>query len=163
MRLAGVLLLSSLPIWIGIWSRQILQKRVNFLHTFARFIRFAKEQIRFSGRELPEIFSLALRSPVFSKPLWEELFCAVKDGQSVEKILKNRNDIRLKNEDIQMVSEFLSGLGTSDVEGQVEHAAYSLIQCEELKKEAAHSFAVQGKLTVSLAGALAAALFIWMV
>ena len=74
MKTVGVLLLSLHPILVGFGLRKQLHSRADFLRRFGRFISFVQEEIRYSGRELSEIFSLALRDPMLATPFYEALY-----------------------------------------------------------------------------------------
>lgn len=163
MKTAGVILLSLLPVLIGIGLRQQLLHRADFLQRFGRFIAFVQEEIRYSGRELTEIFSLALRDPLFATPFYEALFLEQKNEKDYAKIIKNKNDFRLKSSDITMMTEFLSRLGTNDVAGQLSHCEHFLKRCDQAAEEAVTACRTQGRLVLSLSGLAAAAVFILLI
>lgn len=163
MKTVGVLLLSLLPILVGLGLRKQLHSRADFLRRFGRFISFVQEEIRYSGRELSEIFSLALRDPMFATPFYEALYLEQKNEKNYEKIINDTNDFRLKKSDIIMVSDFLSRLGTNDVTGQLSHCAHYFAQCERAADQAATASRTQGRLVISLSCLAAAAVFILLI
>ncbi len=163
MRTIGILLLSLLPVIWGIDYNLTQKRRVVFLENFTLFIVFIREQIRFSASEILEIFSLALRDPSFTNPIYEELFLGMKRNQNLEKIFKNNNDIRLKDAEINLVCSFLNGLGKNDIEGQKAHADYYKENIGQLAKKVQKETETKSKLVTSLCVCLAAALFVLII
>ena len=163
MRTVGVLFLSLLPVIWVIDYNSTEKKRVDFLENFTLFIIFVREQIRFSASEILEIFSLALRDPCFTNPIYEELFLSMKDNQDLEKIFKNNKNIRLKEKEISAICLFFNGLGKNDIEGQKAHADYYKEHIDALAKKAAKEKAAKSKLATSLSICFAAALFVLMI
>lgn len=163
MRTVGVILLSLLPVLWGIDYNSAQKKRVAFLENFILFIVFVREQIRFSGRELLEIFSLALREPSFANPVYEKLFLGMKQGKDLRKIIKDDSGIRLNDAETTAVCAFLDGLGKNDVEGQKAHADYYKEHISGLAKKLQGEVLVKTRLITSLTVSLAAALFVLMI
>ena len=163
MRILGTLILSALPVLWGIDYYAAQRKRADFLESFVEFVIYVREQIRFSGREISEIFSIALREPRFARPIYEELFLAIKNKDSLEKIFKNNKDLLLKKHEISTVCGFLDGLGKNDVLGQIAHADYYKTRLEETAATTKKELASKGRLIISLSILAAAALFVLMI
>ena len=163
MRTLGILLLSLTPLLFGLEYKTNLRKYINFITIFKEFVIFAKEQIRFTGRERDEIFALATMDPRFNTAFFKSIEKALKHGDSIEKIIKNSNDIRLKNKDIQNITAFISGLGKSDTEGEIAHCDYYISLFENDEKRLASIGSQKSKLTLGLALSLSAAMFIIMI
>lgn len=163
MRILGILILSALPVLWGIDYNASQKKRVDFLESFVSFVIYVREQIRFSGREISEIFSMALRDPCFAKPIYEQLFLSIKNDDNLEKMFINNKNIRLKKHEISAVCGFLSGLGKNDVSGQTAHADYYKLKLEDMASSVKSELAVKGRLAISLSVAGAAALFVLMI
>lgn len=163
MRTLGILLLSLTPLLFGLEYKTNLRKYINFITIFKEFVIFAKEQIRFTGRERDEIFALAKMDPRFNTAFFKSIEKSLKHGDSIEKIIKNNNDIRLKNKDIQNITAFISGLGKSDTEGEIAHCDYYISLFENDEKKLSSIGSQKSKLTLGLTLSLSAAMFIIMI
>lgn len=163
MRTLGILLLSLTPLLFGLEYKTNLRKYINFVTIFKEFVIFAKEQIRFTGRERDEIFALATMDPRFNTAFFKSIEKSLKHGDSIEKIIKNNNDIRLKNKDIQNITAFISGLGKSDTEGEITHCDYYISLFENDEKKLSSIGSQKSKLTLGLSLSLSAAMFIIMI
>lgn len=163
MRTLGILLLSLTPLLFGLEYKTNLRKYINFITIFKEFVIFAKEQIRFTGRERDEIFALATMDPRFNTAFFKSIEKSLKHGDSIEKIIKNNNDIRLKNKDIQNITAFISGLGKSDTEGEIAHCDYYISLFENDEKKLSSIGSQKSKLTLGLSLSLSAAMFIIMI
>ena len=71
MRTLGILLLSLTPLLLGLDYSLTLKKQGKFITCFKEFLIFVREQIRFSGREVDEIFALAFKNPEFKNLILE--------------------------------------------------------------------------------------------
>lgn len=163
MRTLGIIFLSFTPFLFGLDYSKSLKKRRSFLITFKEFIIFIRGQIRFSGRERNEIITLALADPRFSSPFFNSLETALKSEESITKIIKTSNYIRLNPQEIQEIDSFVSGLGKNDTEGQLNHCDYYLSVFETLIKNLNDEFPVKSRLSVSLSLSLSAVMFILMI
>jgi len=163
MRTIGIIFLALTPLLWGLDYRNSLKKRKDFLNAFKEFIMYVKEQIRFSGRERDEIFALALNDPRFGHPLFKKIEKALKSGQNISKTVVDFNDIRLKIKEISGIDSFISGLGKSDLEGQLNHCDHYLLVFEKLSQNSDEVYAVKGKLVTGLSLSLASVMFIIMI
>ncbi len=163
MRTVGVILISLLPFAAGLIYRKQLQQRADILKRFTKLILFIKEEIRYSSRELDEIFSLALRRPTFAINFFEELFSYCRTGETISEIENKSNDIRLKSHEIEMISEFFSRLGSNDSEGQLAYCDYYYQYFSQLAGEAEKINRSRGRLIISISGIASAGMFILLI
>ena len=163
MRVVGVLFLSLLPVLWGGDLYRTMHRRAHTLSDFTRFILFVREKIRYSARELDEIFSLALRQPPFAAPLYETLAHSRGKAEHLTERLLSVRGTGLKREDARLITEFYDGLGRDDTKGQLAHCDYYRERLERQADEARRCLKQKGRLTVSLALSGAAALFILMI
>ena len=163
MRTLGILLLSLTPLLLGLDYSLTLKKQGKFITCFKEFLIFVREQIRFSGREVDEIFALAFKNPEFKKHIFLSGDFPFKNGENLAKRIENSNDIRLKSNDLNQINAFFKGLGATDTEGQINHCDYFIKVFEGAEKKAAENLAVKGRLSVGLSLSLSFALFIIMI
>ncbi len=163
MRGVGIFLLSLTPVLFAVEYLFTYKKRVDFLNIFEEFICFVKEQIRFCSREKDEIFSLATKDPRFAVPIFEKLKVALEDEKKLLKIFKCDMDIRLNKKEQELCFSFLTNLGKSDTEGQINHCDFYKLQFEKICKTENSLYKTKIKLWISLSFALSAVIFILMI
>lgn len=163
MRTVGILILSSMPLVIGIDIFVSIKKRRDFLFTFLKFIMYVKNEIRFACRERDEIIMLALRDPEFTSVIFEDIFKSLKYGKKLENIFIYNNNIRLNLRETKAVCSFIYGIGKSDVSGQLAHCDFYAEQLGALAKEADDKGKTKCKLALGLSISLSVALFIIMI
>lgn len=163
MRIVGVILLSLLPFASGIIYNKQLKQRADILKRFEKFILFVKDEIRYSSRELDEIFSLALRRPMFAICFFEELFRYYKNGEDFSKIENTVIDIRLKSHELEMIYEFFSRLGTNDSSGQLAYCEYYYNHFSQFAFDAEKAGKNKGRLMLSVSGIASAGMFILLI
>lgn len=163
MRTAGVLLISLIPILLGAEYKSLIKKRRDFFAAFRDFIVFVKEQIRFFARERDEIFALALYDARFNSNIFIAIKNAIENGQNLKKILKSNIDIRLTEEEIKLVDDFVFNIGKSDTEGQINHCNFYLTQFDGVLQKSEAAYTVKSRLTSGLSASLAAVLFILII
>ncbi len=163
MRVVGIVFLSLTPLLFGLDYSKLLKKRLEFFSTFKEFILFVKEQIRFSGRERDEIFTLALADPRFDVPLFENIKKSLNGEETLAKTIEKHNDIRLNNKEIQQISAFISGLGSNDTEGQLNHCDYYFLVFGQLAEKSNEIYLSKSRLSVGLALSLSSVMFIIMI
>lgn len=163
MRTFGILLLSLTPFLLGLDYRATLKRKSKFITCFKEFVIFTREQIRFSCREVDEIFSLAFVNPHFKK----HIFCGGKFSfngeENLAKRIEKHNDIRLNSDEVNKITSFFNGLGATDTEGQINHCDYFISLFEGVEKKVAESLKNGGRLSVGLSLSLSFALFIIMI
>lgn len=163
MRILGIVFLSLTPFLFGLDYRSSLKKRKRFFTLFKEFIVFVREQIRFCGREIDEIFALLLSDPRFNLPIFKDMERCFKNGENTTKMLESRNDIRLKTKEINEINSFISQLGKSDTEGEINHCDYYFSVFEQIEGKLSEAYSVKVRLAVSLSLSLAAVMFIIMI
>lgn len=163
MRTAGVLLISLIPVLLGAEYKSLIKRRKEFFATFREFITFVKEQIRFFARERDEIFTLALNDARFNENAFSIVLKCFKNGQDLKKILKYNIDIRLNQDEINLIDAFIFNIGKSDTEGQLNHCDFYIAQFDGILKKHEAAYTVKSRLSGGLSASLAAVLFILMI
>ncbi len=121
-KILGLVLLMLSSFLFGQLLASTLYKRKAFLQDFVSFLTTLQIRIRYSNCELKNLISQSMTQPM----LKNNKDFIVNDGNqfniswenSVEKIPKIYG---LTKEDKKLLYEFGKGLGTTDVEGQIEH------------------------------------------
>ena len=107
---------------IGYFKSHALSMRVKFLEEFLNFITYMETQIRFCSDSLYKIVS---RFDIENTSLSFLKYCCNEDkpfNVLWEESLKHiPSDTGLQDSDLKIISELGSGLGTSDVDGQIAH------------------------------------------
>ena len=165
MRLFGVFMIAFIPLLYGLDMYSALKKREKNINDFLKFIKFTKEEIRFSSREIDEIVSLAIHKFGYKGEILHqfEIYNHNRGYYKLSENLKKLTRTGFKDSDLNAISEFYTGLGINDVKGQISHCDYYISIFENRLKEAENSKKVKGKLCISLSVSLALALFIVMV
>ena len=96
MRTLGILFLSLTPFLFALDYKANLKNQSDFILCFKEFIVFTKEQIRFSLREVNEIFALAYQNPEFKRHIFKNGKISFDNTENIAKSIENANDIRLK-------------------------------------------------------------------
>ena len=79
------------------------------------------------------------------------------------KTIEKYNDIRLSNKEIQQISAFISGLGSNDTEGQLNHCDYYFLVFGQLAEKSNEIYLSKSRLSVGLALSLSSVMFIIMI
>ncbi len=160
MKIVGVVLVSLLPILIGLEVRGTMKKRLDILTDYYKFIIFTREQIRYFGREISEIAVVMKNKREFQG----EHFLPICEFGRKKALPDNIATVLLragvKKEDADILIAFLEGLGLNDTEGQLSHCGYyereMLSQINILGKD----FRLKSKVYLSLSIAAALTFFI---
>ena len=158
-------MIAFIPLLYGLDMYSALKKREKNITDFLKFIKFTKEEIRFSSREIDEIVSLAIHKFGYKGEILRqfEIYNHNRGYYKLNENLKKLTRTGLKDGDLNAISEFYTGLGINDVKGQISHCDYYISIFENRLKDAENSKKVKGKLCISLSVSLALALFIVMV
>ena len=160
-KLIGCLLIASSGFFTGCVLTQRLKNRRDFYDKFCVFISLLQTQIRYNSAD---IFSLVISSAkgsgleIFDTPKTDVPFTAFWDN-SLSALPKKYG---LNNSDKELLSEFGSLLGTTDVEGQLKHLElYGSIFQKRLKDSQAE-FRDKSRIyrALGLFGGISAALII---
>lgn len=131
MRLLGAFFVFLSIAFFGVLSAQKLSIRLKKLISCRKYIQFVGEEMRHSRKELPEIFNKT-EGDVF-----------VKNGEWC-------GTGGLNAEDLGVISSFLKGLGTTDIEGQITHTKHHLLRIDELINDAKEEKNRLARMYVSL-------------
>lgn len=120
--------------WVGVLISQRILTRLKFFEKILSFTIMLSTQIRFSGDNLFVILEReneSLLTPIFNECVnskESKMSFANKWQKGVDKLPKSYG---LNSDDKLLISEFGRGLGTTDIEGQLEHCALFLTRFEE--------------------------------
>lgn len=164
MRILGVVLLSFLPVFTGVWYYNAQKARVEFINEFYLFICFIKEQIRFSHLETDRIMQAAKEQPRFNHAIKEicDMFLERPDENFENMLLKSKN-IPTDREAFKLISDFFCSLGHSDVEGQTELCLHFGMSFLNLYKKRSLNFSQTQRLIFGLSFAGGAGIFVLLV
>jgi stage III sporulation protein AB len=160
MRTLIILLISLLPIFGGAYKYIRATNEIKILNEIIKLLLFLKEEIRFSLKEIKEIFEKVRNSQGFSEQIKDILAVAVEEKEytALEKRLTQNQKLELRSEQISNLSSFLNGLGRSDLEGQLEHIAHFekifSLEKEKAEKEKEEKVRLWFGLSFSLGGAI---------
>lgn len=109
----------------GFYFSERLKNRLNFLKAFISFLKSLQIQLRYSSGDILQILPLCTDSKIV-EPFIKSLKDKSKVYNSFSEIWKNSvvsisNSNCLTKSDINSLLEFGNGLGTTDVEGQLNH------------------------------------------
>ena len=149
MRITGIILLSIIPLFIGIFKYSDIRKRLKRIEEMKKAAEFIKENIRYSAYEINEIFSLAEQSEMFSP--------------EVKSMLKGKNNKnKYSDKECCYFAEYINGLGKSDVAGQLEHSNRYIKKFEEMYCELRADFKIKSRLYPGLGAGLATIVFLML-
>ena len=131
MRLLGAFFVFLSISLFGVLSSQKLSLRLKKLISCRKYIQHIGEEMRHSRKELPEILKQT-KSDVF---LQNGEWCGISG---------------MKAEDLSVLSAFLTGLGTTDIEGQISHTKHHIARLDELINDAKEHKNQCARLYVSL-------------
>ena len=163
MRTLGILFLSLTPFLFALDYKANLKNQSDFILCFKEFIVFTKEQIRFSLREVNEIFALAYQNPEFKRYIFKNGKISFDNTENIAKSIESANDIRLKPIIRTHINTFFKGLGTTDTEGQINHCNYYISAFTIFGKKAQEDASQKGRLALALSLSLSLAMFIIMI
>ena len=131
MRLAGAVLIIAAASLMGVMLSLALVVRVKKLEGVCRYISALCDEMRHSRAELPEILK-RLRGEVYIK---DGCWCGTEG---------------LKSEEYAVLQSFLTVLGTTDIEGQINNAQCHLASLENILQEARMAKSQCERLYISL-------------
>ena len=148
----GLLLLILATTAYGIYKSMCLARRVRLLDGMARLCAYVSSQIRYSGAPVSEILSKAASCEEF-----RSLPCLDKIPGSdcwrdawLDGLAGGVSDWGATDKDIELIREFSQVLGTTDVEGQVEHCSMYRDMFTHQRDDAKELSARKGKLYIIL-------------
>lgn len=119
-KIFGCVLIALTGLGVGCIFTKRLSQRLDFMSKLRVFISLLQTQIRYNSSD---IYSLVISSakssdlPLFSQDDIIEPFSEFwKAG-----IINNQKKFGLNNSDLELLFEFGSGLGATDIEGQLSH------------------------------------------
>ncbi len=115
----GIVLIIAFFFSAGVYLSLRLKNRYEFLSLFREFLSSLKTNIRYNGGE---IFELIERSMPLA--IVEYFKSENYSGMDIywDRCIKNiPKNAALKREDISLIAEFGKTLGTTDIEGQLNH------------------------------------------
>ncbi|MBQ8550864.1 MAG: stage III sporulation protein AB [Clostridia bacterium] len=131
MKILGALLLLAATTTLGAWSASRLYRRERKLRQMYKFIDSLCEEIRLTRAELPDALERTGGSKMLSDGVWTDTY-----GLNVG--------------DIRVLDSFLSALGKTDIEGQINNARLHKSALLERINEATEEKKKFSKLYLSL-------------
>jgi stage III sporulation protein AB len=154
MKIAGIVILIAACTLLGLNKTAKLRKRVGLLTETEKYISFFQTQLRYNQYPPEEIlkkYTLFSRHKVFSSCkaklsgnvttftcAWREAFDEAAAGCA------------LSAEDRRLIAEFGEGLGTTDIEGQLEHCSLYSEYMKARQADAQQELAKKGRLFIVL-------------
>ena len=148
----------------GIYYSFTLKRRVEFIESYISFISQMSEIIRFSGITLEEVLK-----KIHTYGIMEEIIKSVQFGLVCDKSFRkswceavdSQSNI-LNKSDIEILKDFGSVLGTTDIEGQTAHCTLSVEFAKKNLAAAVEDYKTKSKLyrSLGLLGGVAVALMI---
>lgn len=161
-KIIGIIALSSSAALSGIYLSNSLYKRVTMLSAMRLFIEDISVQIRYKQADVFWVLKHAA-SMSFAKdlPFKNELYKINHelDEATVNQIFQNHN---VSDDDKKLISEFICGLGKSDISGQLSHCEMYAKLIQDQGKTAKKEADEKGRLyrTLSLLGSAAVAILL---
>ncbi len=165
MRLLGILILSLIPITIGILKYLSLSRECRILSEFKKLTHLTAGQMRYSLNEPSVILEFIKSSPQCSKEM-EKIIGVILEKSEYSEIfssIEGLGDCVLPKRYVGAVSDMFYSLGRSDLEGQLSNLDYfsALFTAEE--ERAKERFQKKGRLYIGLAFSLSALVFIILI
>ena len=158
MKLIGILLIAAVGIWLGISASLGLGKRVTALSQAEKLVTSLRSRIRYTAAPVQELLMEAQDSGEYPALRFLQYVCwslktaAIPDVQKLwEDSLKKADGAPgLNRQDIELLTEFGRGLGTSDVEGQISHCELYQELLQKQMETARQDVSSKGRLYVTL-------------
>jgi hypothetical protein len=165
MKIVGVLLLSSIPVFWGIGQNIYLNRRTTLLSDIMQIIMTTKEMIRFSKIEIDKLFSFLLSQSGFSRDskFLIDKVMKKRDYKDIFKSLKEITPNLLKDNEVLLLAEFFSYLGKSDVKGQMELCDFYFTEFQRIKIREDGVKIEKSRLKLGLSLSLGAGIFIILI
>ena len=153
MKTIGLILVFCFPVILGLEARRYMKMGLENIKETLNFMIFIREEIRFSCREISEIFAIAKAERKINAEIVSSFVKAFFEKEDNEKQLKNLN---FNRSEIELSKSFFKGLGTNDINSQVRHCDYYIGQMAEKINERNKDFLNKSKvyLGISFAAAL---------
>lgn len=119
-KIFGCVLIALTGFGVGCILTKRLSLRLDFMNKFSVFISLLQTQIRYNGSEIYSLVISCAKSsdlPLFNHADIIEPFSEFWKSE----IIKYQKKFGLNNSDKELLLEFGSGLGTTDIEGQLSH------------------------------------------
>lgn len=165
MKIVGVLLLSSIPVFLGIGQYIHLNRRTALLGDITQIIMTVKERIRFSKTELDKLFTFLLSQAGFSKDSKLLLNKVIKKRNYIDilEAIKEITPSLLKEDELLLLSEFFGALGKSDIKGQIELCDFYFAEFQRIKTREDGVKSEKSRLSLGLSLSLGAGIFIVLI
>lgn len=110
-----------IPIGIGLNITARLKNRVRYLELFLKVIRFYMQMVDYEAATVNEICGMLCKTPEFAPLGLTEWSTTRAAPYELEQKLMQGGSLKPPKEDKGLISEFLRGLGTTDMSGQCSH------------------------------------------
>lgn len=145
MKLAGAFFLVLAGLAWGMGRSRELRQRVEALSELQRLMQWIRTEISWSARPLPELISVG-DSPFCREAVKESCFPA----DASHALLQAGRRLLPQEKDRILLQSFTSGLGTSDIQGQLEHLALCMARVENSLEDAREAVRDRSRLYVGL-------------
>lgn len=168
LRLIGAALIFLAGSCTGIAASAALNRRVSAFEQMERLVVFVQTQIRYSAAPIWKIIRQAAGGEFSRLSFLQDAAARMEQGEAAAKAWKNaivahRDDNVFTKEDFDLLIGYGSGLGSSDIAGQLLHCeTYRELFRDRLQKARAEA-QTKGKLymTLGVAGGIGVALLLY--
>lgn len=160
MKWIGLLMIALAGVWLGVSASMHLNRRTKTLGQVEKMIVRMDAQIRYTATPVWELVSKAAACDEFSQLSFLKEVGVQQEAQRVDFstawgrcIERHGKGADLSREDQELLMEFGKGLGTSDIEGQLNHCRLYQDLFVKQRLLAEQEAAAKGKLYVTLGAA----------
>ena len=165
MRALGISVISLIPFVVGVWQYSLINRRQQTLWELEQLVLLIKEQMRFSLKEIDQLLSFAYNQPHFSTPV-KDIIMAVTGKTSHNEVLSALQSVSssgISKKEMLLIADFFSGLGKSDIKGQLEHCEYYKEQLEGINNLLSREQGEKSRLWLGLSISLSLAVFVLLI
>lgn len=158
LKFLGIIIICVSVALIGFVLSENLKHRRNYLSLLKQFAGLAVSEMRCNNKNIFSLFSsYGKRELIFLTKLNTN---NIYNSERVREVVISGG---ILEEDAFVVVDFISRLGSSDIEGQIEHCRFFEQKFEQMLCSAKAELNERGRLFKSLFFSLAAALFIILI
>ena len=159
----GLLLVFICCVGGGVYYSNRLHKRAAFLETVEKWCAYTASQIRYTAAPIRDIWQAAAKRPEFASLTFLN---GTKEADWKERVYRQMSVDACawyaSGEDVELILEWIGGIGNSDLDGQLTHCIRYGERFSEQYHTAKDKAATAGRLYVSLGvlGGVAAVLLL---
>lgn len=150
MRLAGIVLIGIVPMCLGFKFAANLNNRVKYIELFIKLICRCRAAVEYEFSTLFDIYQKICNSPEFTPLGLKKIPPAEFSPGAFCNMLMSGGSLVPPDGEANLIKEFISGLGSSDISGQISHCnQYEKLFSEHLSS-AKEALKTKQKLYLSL-------------